>query len=1001
MVASGVLHLDSVQEALHWLRAFGAQRLVLDSRAVRPGDAFVACAGAAHDARRFVPQALAAGAVACLVAQEGAEAFSLDDERVATLPQLKQRLGWLCAGFWNDPSAAMQVMAVTGTNGKTSSAWWWAQASTLLGQRSAMVGTLGMGQPPLGAEPGHWTPTGLTTPDPAALHGGLAQYRDQGIRRCALEASSIGLAQHRLQGLHITVALFTNFSQDHLDYHQSLDRYWDAKRQLFDWPTLSAAVINVDDARGAALQAALRLQRPKLDLWSVGLSDGARLQARSVQATAAGMRFDLCEFGPAQPSASGGRSADAGDQAPQTVTVELPFLGRYNVLNLLGVVAGLRALGHPLADIAAVLPRLTPVPGRLQAQGGAGEPLAVVDYAHTPDALEQALAALRPVAQARGGRLWCVFGCGGDRDRSKRALMGAAAYRGADALVLTSDNPRSEDPQAILADICSGLPEHAKVEVIVDRRGAICAALDHAATRDVVLLAGKGHESHQDIQGVQHPFSDAEVVQAGLAARSARGLMTLGDVAACLGPHAELHGEPRTVIRRVHTDTRTLQPGDLYVALKGERFDGHDFLPQAQRSGAAAVLAQQGVGSCGLPGVQVPDSLLGLQALARAWRAQLNLPLIAVTGSNGKTTVTQMTASILRAWWGDRAGHTKGNLNNHIGVPLSVLSLRAGAQEGHRVAVLELGMNHPGEVEQLAAMAQPTVALVNNAQREHQEFMHTVQAVARENGAVLQALPVGGTAVFPAEDAYAALWAEMAGTARLWRFAFEVLGPQAGVGETDRRPSAAHAEVRGQAQWEGDHWSLHIQSPVGALQTQVRLPGRHNLHNAMAAAAAALAAGAPLQAVAEGLSAFEAVSGRSRLSTLVHQGQALTLIDDTYNANPDSVRAAIEVLAELPGPRTLILGDMGEVGAQGPAFHAEVGSYARQRGVEQLWTLGELCVHSADAYGTGARHFASMDELTAALQGASLGRSLLVKGSRFMRMERAVAALQSPQPEAG
>ena len=261
-------------------------------------------------------------------------------------------------------------------------------------------------------------------------------------------------------------------------------------------------------------------------------------------------------------------------------------------------------------------------------------------------------------------------------------------------------------------------------------------------------------------------------------------------------------------------------------------------------------------------------------------------------------------------------------------------------------------MNHPGEVEQLAAMAQPTVALVNNAQREHQEFMHTVQAVARENGAVLQALPVGGTAVFPAEDTYSALWAEMAGTARLWRFAFEVLGPQAGVGGTDRRPSAAHAEVRGQAQWEGDHWSLHIQSPVGALQTQVRLPGRHNLHNAMAAAAAALAAGAPLQAVAEGLSAFEAVSGRSRLSTLVHQGQALTLIDDTYNANPDSVRAAIEVLAELPGPRTLILGDMGEVGAQGPAFHAEV---ARARADMEFPSRGDAPLLLSLSSGTTGR----------------------------------------------
>ncbi|MFM8666535.1 MAG: bifunctional UDP-N-acetylmuramoyl-L-alanyl-D-glutamate--2,6-diaminopimelate ligase MurE/UDP-N-acetylmuramoyl-tripeptide--D-alanyl-D-alanine ligase MurF [Betaproteobacteria bacterium] len=968
---------------------------MVDSRAVRPGDAFVAWPGAAHDARQFVQAALSAGAVACLVDQAGVEAYGFDDERVAAMPGLKQHLGALCAAFWGHPSALMQVMAVTGTNGKTSSAWWWAQASTLLGQRSAVVGTLGIGEPPSAGVVGSpdplrgWTATGLTTPDPAALHGGLAAYLEQGVQRCAIEASSIGLAEHRLQALHITVALFTNFTQDHLDYHHNLDQYWAAKRQLFDWPQLSAAVINVDDPRGVSLHAQLRAQRPALDLWSVGLAETARLQARGVQATATGMRFELHEA----PAQGGGLKAPAGPM--DGLPVHVPFLGNYNLLNLLGVVAGLRALGHPLADIAGVLPKLSAVPGRLQAQGGAGEPLAVVDYAHTPDALEKTLAALRPVAQARGGRLWCVFGCGGDRDRAKRPLMGAVAARGADRVVLTSDNPRSEDPQHILDDIGAGWPAGTPVHRQVDRRRAIVDTLEEAASRDVVLVAGKGHEAYQELEGTRHPFSDVDVVQSGLQARSAQGFMTLGDVAACMGRTASLQGDPRTVIRRVHTDTRTLQAGDLFVALRGERFDGHDFLSRACNSGAVAVLAESGLAGAGLPGVEVPNSLLGLQALARGWRAQLSLPVIAVTGSNGKTTVTQMTASILRAWCGQRAGHTKGNLNNHIGVPLSVLSLRAGTEHGHQAAVLELGMNHPGEVQQLAAMAQPTVAVVNNAQREHQEFMHTVEAVARENGSVLQALPPGGTAVFPAEDAYAPLWTQLAGGARVWRFACQVQGDAA------RAPLAVPAEVVGQARWEGQAWSLHIHSPVGELRTQLHLPGRHNLHNAMAAAAAALAVGAPLQAVAHGVATFEAVAGRSRVLACVQAGQAITLIDDTYNANPDSVRAAIEVLADLPGPHTLILGDRGEVGQQGPAFHAEVGAYARQQGVEQLWTLGDLCAHSAAAYGAGARHFGSMDQLVAALPGAPLGRSVLIKGSRFMRMERVVSALQTPNPEAG
>jgi UDP-N-acetylmuramoyl-tripeptide--D-alanyl-D-alanine ligase len=300
------------------------------------------------------------------------------------------------------------------------------------------------------------------------------------------------------------------------------------------------------------------------------------------------------------------------------------------------------------------------------------------------------------------------------------------------------------------------------------------------------------------------------------------------------------------------------------------------------------------------------------------------------------------------------------------------------------------------------------VAVVNNAQREHQEFMHTVQAVAEENGAVLQALPPNGTAVFPADDAFAGLWARMAGAARVWRFSFEVLAtptPQGvSAGTAGERGPSSRAEVHGRATWVDLHWAIEIDSPVGSLQTALHMPGRHNVHNAMAAACAALAAGAPLWAVAQGLRDFQAVAGRSRLlrlERLDRPGHPLTLIDDTYNANPDSVRAAIEVLAELPGPRALILGDMGEVGEQGPAFHAEVGDFARQRGLEHCWTLGTLCAHAAAAYGHGARHFDSMDQLNAALGDLAQARSLLVKGSRFMRMERVVSAVQAQTREAG
>ena len=380
---------------------------------------------------------------------------------------------------------------------------------------------------------------------------------------------------------------------------------------------------------------------------------------------------------------------------------------------------------------------------------------------------------------------------------------------------------------------------------------------------------------------------------------------------------AQLIGDAGTSLNRVHTDSRSLQKGDLFVALRGERFDAHDFLPQARAAGAAAVLAERDVLSSGLPGVQVPDTRRALGELAQGWRSQFRLPVIAVTGSNGKTTVTQMIASILRAWAGDAALATQGNFNNDIGVPLTLLRLR----NTHCCAVVELGMNHPGEIAVLADWARPTVALVNNAQREHQEFMATVEAVARENGAVLQALPDDGVAVFPAADVYTGLWRELAGSRRCWTFG-------------DAEP----ADVRLlDAQWRDGAWHVRAHTPAGELSCRLSIAGRHNVINALAACACALGAGAPLSAVAAGLSSFVPVQGRSRALSLQVAGHAATLIDDTYNANPDSVRAAIDVLADLPGPRLLVLGDMGEVGSQGLRFMPRWGRTPRAGASITCW----------------------------------------------------------------
>ncbi|RZJ15144.1 MAG: UDP-N-acetylmuramoyl-L-alanyl-D-glutamate--2,6-diaminopimelate ligase [Acidovorax sp.] len=493
--------VHSVHDAVAWLRERVTGTLQTDSRQVRAGDGFIAWPGAATDGRAHIGDALSRGAVACLVEQEGADAFPLDGLPVAALRGLKAATGPIAAEWFEHPSHRLDVLAVTGTNGKTSTSWWIAEALNTLSKNEllaqggcALVGTLGIGVPPA------LTTTGLTTPDPVRLQRAFQQFTDAGRTACAIEASSIGLAEHRMVGTRIRVALFTNFTQDHLDYHPSMAAYWQAKSMLFDWPGLQAAVVNIDDPRGAELHATLADRQ--LDLWSVSTAGPARLAARDIHMGDGGLRFTVAE-------------------GVHTLVLQTRLIGHYNVSNLLGVLAGLRALGVPLEHALYACAQLSPVPGRMEQIQSPGQPLVAVDYAHTPDALDKALQALRPVAAERGGQLWCVFGCGGDRDAGKRPLMGAVAQQQADRVVVTSDNPRSEDPAAILHQILQGTIAGNTVRAEPDRAIAIAQTLIEAAPNDVVLIAGKGHEDTQETAGVRVPFSDMAHAQSALQARGA------------------------------------------------------------------------------------------------------------------------------------------------------------------------------------------------------------------------------------------------------------------------------------------------------------------------------------------------------------------------------------------------------------------------------------------------------------------------------------------------
>jgi UDP-N-acetylmuramoyl-tripeptide--D-alanyl-D-alanine ligase len=398
----------------------------------------------------------------------------------------------------------------------------------------------------------------------------------------------------------------------------------------------------------------------------------------------------------------------------------------------------------------------------------------------------------------------------------------------------------------------------------------------------------------------------------------------------------------------VATDSRKVVPGNLFIALHGEHFDAHNFIDEVVTHGAAAVLVER-LPNAAVPALIVSDTRIALGEIARFWRGRFTMPLIGVTGSNGKTTVKEMIAAILDSAFGAGTIATRGNLNNEIGVPLTIFRLH----DGCRAAVVELGMNHPGEIAVLAKLAAPTVALVNNAQREHQEFMESVAAVAAENGAVLAALPDNGVAVFPADEEFTPLWRALSG---------------------------------------------EMQVTAGALHFNISLAaaGVHNVRNALAAIACTLAIGVDSEAIRRGLEAFAPVNGRLQRKTAQC---GACVIDDTYNANPDSVRAAIDVLAQAASPRILVLGDMGEVGEEGPGYHREIGAYAHASGIEQLFTLGALATASADAFG-GGRHFENIDDLLLALDETLTPQStVLVKGSRFMKMERVVAHLLPLPPQ--
>ncbi|OQX19742.1 MAG: hypothetical protein BWK76_03650 [Desulfobulbaceae bacterium A2] len=999
-----------------------------DSRRVLPGELFVVLSSEAEALRRHLAQALERGCRHLALAGRLPDGLSLPAGTVVLeLRDPRDGLGHIAANWCGKPAEQLVIIGITGTNGKTTTSYLLEGVLREAGHRPGVIGTVNYRfrdtEDRLVERP-----ASHTTPGPLVLQQLLRDMASAGVSHVVMEVSSHALHQQRLAGMLCDVAVFTNLSRDHLDYHRDWDAYFACKELLFtrylrrggtavvlssarqDEPLLSPA----GRCWGARLVQTLRRQgfaaaklRRSGPGWMLVCGDGpeAWLRADEVAQDLQGLHCTL----------------HAGKAS---AVLESSLVGRHNLENLLCAAGAALACGLTLPQTCRGLAAVQRVPGRLDQvrlpetqapMEAATLPAVFVDYAHSPDALAHVLVTLRELPHRR---LVCVFGCGGDRDRGKRPQMGELAARLADRVVLTSDNPRSEAPESILAAIEQGVlttgKSRVKLEALLatgaagdyavesDRRLAIRAAIALSAAGDIVLVAGKGHEQGQIIGGEVRPFDDRQ------EAASALALWRPAQLAAATGGVWQQSPVPSLVLSgHISTDSRNLRDGDVFVALRGERFDGHDFLSVALQAGARVLVVEEAPAA--LPPTAavlvVPDTLAALGDLA-AYRRRLlggGLLRIAITGSSGKTTVKEMCAAIcarhLHHADDDAGAHgralllkTQGNFNNLIGLPLTLLR----AEPWHRIAVLEMGMNRPGEIARLTEIADPDIACINNVHAAHLLGLGSIEGVAAAKGELFHGLRDGAVLVVNLDDPHVSRQA--AGHAQR-RIGYAL--------EPAHRP---RAEVRASRLVNlgarGSRFTLHIASWQGRITLPV--PGLHNVRNALAAAALAHAAGMGPEAVVAALAAYRPVDKRMQTIELA---AGPSLLNDAYNANPASMAAALATVATFgAGRRMALLGDMLELGPGARAAHEEIGSLAARLGYDYLGVLGEFAdvvSGAARRQGMGTaqvRPCRDHAELAAwvreLLQAGGLGAGdwIVLKGSRGMRMESVLTYLA---PETG
>lgn len=932
------------------LRRLDITQVTADSRKVVPGALFAALPGSKADGARFVPEAVEKGAAVIVcgsddVLPEGLSVPVLRDG------DPRRRFARMVGRFYAPQPKT--VVAVTGTNGKTSVAAFVRQIWLGAGLEAASIGTIGV-TTRQGERYGN-----MTTPDPVTLHQTLKELAVDGIEHVSMEASSHGLVQRRLDGVSIAAGAFTNLSRDHLDYHGTMDAYMAAKMRLFNTilPTGAPAVINLDDVYGEAFASAARISG--LDLMTVG-SGGGRIRI-----------LDVARDGYAQMV-----TVDIG-AGPRAVRV--PLVGAFQVSNALVAAALAASTGEvELADALDALSEIKGARGRLElvAYAPSGAPI-FVDYAHTPAALEVALETLRPYV---GGKLVVAFGAGGDRDRGKRPQMGAVCERLADVAIVTDDNPRSEEPAAIRAEILAAAPHAVEIG---ERAAAIAHGISLLGEGDIFLVAGKGHETGQTIAGVVHHFSDHEAILA-----AAPGLMPAGgalwpseDFVRSLGGRVEGEVPPVTGIS---IDSRTIEAGEAFFAIAGERFDGHGFVADAfARNAGVAVVCEQKRGEVPAgagPLVVVDDVLAALGRLGARARARTAARIIAVTGSVGKTSTKE---ALGRALAPSGVVHVSAaSFNNQWGVPLSLARMPAETRFG----IFEIGMNHAGEIVPLTRLVRPHIAIITTIAPVHTAFFDGMEAIARAKAEIFEGLEAGGTAVINRDNEW---WPLLADCARAHGAAVVSFGEHA---EADARlvRFALCAEC---TTVTADILGEEVTYKIGA-------PGRHLVDNSLAVLAAVKLVGGDLARAMMALQKHSQPKGRGKRHDLLVFGERARLIDESYNANPTSMRAAIALLAQHDGGgkgrRVAVLGDMLELGAEAPRLHAELIEPLVQAGVNTVFCAGPMMHHLWAALprpmrGVYAEQSSGLVE--AISEDVRPGDVIMVKGSLGSRMGLIVDAL--------